>query len=260
MRSRTAVSVHNDLAPGEASVAVGATNIELAGGVDVPHGFLVDPALRQSLDRIGLDDVSNIGRTEVFLAVLMGDDNLGYANRLAILVTHGHLAFSIWPEVFFFTRAARQRDRMQNLVGIVNGCRHEFRGFTAGITKHDALIAGAFILVAGGINALGNIGRLRVQQHFDVGILPMKTILLVTNIANRFAGGLDDTLLRKRWSAHFAGNHQTVGRSQRLAGHADLIGVKTRLRTLAKVKIDDFVRNPVAPLVRMAFGHGFTGE
>ena len=60
--------------------------------------------------------------------------------------------------------------------------------------------------------------------------------------------------------ADFAGDDDAVGRRQRLAGDADLIGIDARLRPLAEEEIDDFIGNSIANLVRMPFGHGFAGE
>ena len=47
MRRRAAVGVDDDLAAGQAAVAVGAADEELAGGIDVPDGPWRDPAFGQ---------------------------------------------------------------------------------------------------------------------------------------------------------------------------------------------------------------------
>ena len=56
MRRRAAIGVDDDLAAGEAAVAVRAADDELAGRVDVPDRLVGDPALRQRLADVGLDD------------------------------------------------------------------------------------------------------------------------------------------------------------------------------------------------------------
>ena len=99
------------------------------------------------------------------------------------------------------------------------------------------------------------------SRHFDVSVAPMEAVLLVADVLDR----LCERLLRSRRgrnfrAADFAGDDDPVGRRQRLAGDADLIGIDARLRPFAEEQIDDFVRNPIANLVRMAFGNGFTGE
>ena len=61
-------------------------------------------------------------------------------------------------------------------------------------------------------------------------------------------------------AAHFAGDDDAIGGRERLRGDADGVGVDARLRAFAEKLIDDFVRNTVANLVRMAFGNGLAGE
>ena len=53
VRRRAAVGVDDDLAAGEAAVAVRAADDELAGRVDVPDGLARDPAVGQRLEDIG---------------------------------------------------------------------------------------------------------------------------------------------------------------------------------------------------------------
>ena len=62
MRGRAAVGVDDDLAAGQAGIAVGAADDELAGRIDVPDGVLVHPAGWQRGDDEGLDDGADIGR------------------------------------------------------------------------------------------------------------------------------------------------------------------------------------------------------
>jgi hypothetical protein len=62
----------------------------------------------------------------------------------------------------------------EDLVRIVDRRRHQLRRLAAGIAEHDALVAGALVLVAGGVDALGDVGRLAVQQHVDLGVFQWK--------------------------------------------------------------------------------------
>jgi hypothetical protein len=70
-------------------------------------------------------------------------------------------------------------------VAVLDRRRHQGFGFAAGVAEHDALVARALVLVVLGIDALGDMRRLRVQQHLDFGALPMKAILLVADVADR---------------------------------------------------------------------------
>ena len=79
----------------------------------------------------------------------------------------------------------------------MEGRRHEIGGFVRRIAEHDALIARAFILVAGGVHALGDVRRLGVEQDFDLGGVPMEPGLFVADVLDRLARGLLDPLVRK---------------------------------------------------------------
>ena len=139
-------------------------------------------------------------------------------------------------------------------MGVVDRRRHQRRGLVAGIAEHDALVAGTLVLVAGGIDALGDMGRLGMEIDRDVGGLPVEAFLLVADILDRLAGELDHRVLGDGiGTAHLAGDDDAVGGGKRLAGHAGL-------GLCRQIGIDDGVGDPVADLVRMTLGNGFTGE
>ena len=72
--------------------------------------------------------------------------------------------------------------------------RHIGLGLAAGETEHDPLIAGPFVLVAAGIDTLGNVGRLRVEVIFQRGMTPVEPFLLVADHTHRFARGPFDQI------------------------------------------------------------------
>ena len=72
---------------------------------------------------------------------------------------------------------------------VIDRRRHQLGRLAAGVAEHDALVAGALVLVAGGVDALGDVGGLRVQQHFDLGVAPMEAVLLVADVLDRRARG-----------------------------------------------------------------------
>ncbi len=132
--------------------------------------------------------------------------------------------------------------------------RHQLGRLAAGIAEHDALVARALVLVAGGIDALGDIGRLLVDQAFDLGMLPVEAFLLVADRLDALARRLDQLILGDLFGpAHLARQDDAVGRRQRLARDA-------RGRIGGQEDIDDRVRDPVAHLVRMALGDQLAGE
>src|SRR5271154_6221353 len=83
----------------------------------------------------------------------------------------------------------RLRNRAQDLVRVIERRRHEFWRLTASVAEHDSLIARALVFVAGGVDALGDVGGLGVQQHLDVDAAPMKAALLVADVLDGLAGG-----------------------------------------------------------------------
>ncbi len=78
------------------------------------------------------------------------EHDLRHAHGLAVLVAHGDLALGIRTELVAaaLTLVAQGRENLENLVGIIERRRHEFRGLAAGIAEHDALVAGTLVLVA----------------------------------------------------------------------------------------------------------------
>ena len=153
VRSRSAVGVDDDLAAGQPAVAVGAADEELARRIDVPDSVLRDEALGQRLQDVGLGQRLDIVRGQMLVDMLMRQDDLGHADRLAVLVTDRDLALGIGAEALLGARAARLRQVLQDAVGIVDRRRHQFRRLPAGVAEHDALVAGTLFLVAGLVDA-----------------------------------------------------------------------------------------------------------
>ena len=111
MCALSAVGVHDNLAAGEARVAVGAANYELAGGVHI----VLDVIIEQACDALVVDyfegardeDVDHIladallhGLVRVKLVVLRADDNGVDAHRAVVVVVFdGHLALRIGAQI-----------------------------------------------------------------------------------------------------------------------------------------------------------------
>ena len=119
---------------------------------------------------------------------------------------------------------------------------------TAGLAPSSLLCRAATL------NALRDVGRLRMQQNLHIRLLPVKTVLLVADVLDRGAHHAFDLLVGDRFrTAGFAGDHDLVGGSKRLAGGADRPGVDAGLRAFTEKQIDDLIGNPVADLVRMSW-------
>ncbi len=260
---RAAIGVDNDLAAGEAGIAVGAADVELAGRIDMPDGLAVDPVLGQRFAHIGFDTLADLIGGHVLDQVLVRDHDFAHADRLAVLVMHGDLALGVRTQHLLATGMARFRNQPQDLVGVEDRRRHQVRRLVAGIAEHDALIAGAFFLVGAGlqgVDALRDVGGLRMQQDFDVAGLPVEAFLLVADILDGAAHHALDLIVGHGFgSAGLTGDHHLVGGGERFARRADGPGIDARLGAFAEKQIDDFVGNPVANLVRVAFGDRLRG-
>lgn len=193
-----------------------------------------------------------------------------------MFVTDGDLALGIGAELGGFALAllAGFGEKTQDPVRIVDRRRHQIRRFLAGITEHDALVASAFVtlLVGGVIDALRDVGRLRVKENVDLGGLPVEAVLFVTDVADGAAGGglelrrVDDVvtvlvlLHQRRRQTNFTGNDDAIGGRQGLAGDADGPGIDAGSGSFTVNKVDDLVGDTVTNLVRMTFCNGLTGE
>src|SRR3954451_14461206 len=98
MPSPAAVTVHDDLATGQAGVALRTANDETSGGIDQKFGGPVDHRFREHLADHFLDaEFFDLAMIDIF-GVLGGDDDVGDADRLAVLVNYRALRFRVCPE------------------------------------------------------------------------------------------------------------------------------------------------------------------
>ncbi len=288
VRGIAAVGVDDDLAPGQAAVAVRSADHEIAGRVDQEVGALRrHPALGQRRGDGVADQVLDHAR-RVLLAVagvgivLGRDHDLGAADRLAVDVFDGDLALGVGLQVEDLSAAALVGQHLEDLVGEVDRGRHERAllvdlALGAGEAEHHALVAGAFLLAVFlllGIDAHRDVGRLAVQQHLDIGAVERKTILVVADVLDHIARDLRDQLAidlrlvavlveQRLLAAAFAGDDDLVGRAQRLAAeprvHQAVVG-DAELDVVGEERIEDRVRNLIADFVGMTFGDGLAGE
>ena len=124
---------------------------------------------------------------------------------------------------------------------IINRSRHEIFGFTASIAEHNALIARAFFLIGGltRINTLRDIGRLAMQQHVDLGALPVEAFLLIANVLDGLTSEMGDRVFADLGTAHFTRDHDAVGGGERLTSDADLIGVDASRLAFTEEQVND---------------------
>ncbi len=140
---------------------------------------------------------------------------------------------------------------VQDIVGIKDRSRHQNCRLTTGIAKHNSLISSPLILASRGVNTLSNIGRLGMQSAINLDFLPIKSLLLVSYIANRLAGQLVDVSARNiLGTPSFPDNPDKIG-----CGYSFNGGTGKRINR--QKSIDQSIRNPVTKLIRMPFRHRF---
>ena len=159
MRRVAAIGVDDDLAAGQAAIAVGAADHEFAGRIDQEvRGLLRHPALRQRRST-SWAIMSLIRPGEYFLplrlfSIVLGrDHDLGAADRLAVDILHRDLALGVGLQVEHLAAAALFRHHLQDLVREENRRGHQRALFVdfalvAGVTEHHALVAGALFFAA----------------------------------------------------------------------------------------------------------------
>ncbi len=186
MRSRAAVGIDNDLAPGQAAIAVRTTDHEAAGRVDIDFLLGRHPAGGQARLDDGQQHALDLALADA-LVVLGRDDDAGGAHRLAIDVAQRDLALGVGlePGDQKILVAPHFADPAQDEMRVVERRRHQILGLAARIAEHDALVAGALILVAGGIDAHGDIGGLRMQMHIHLSVAPGEAGLVVADVMHR---------------------------------------------------------------------------
>ncbi len=152
---------------------------------------------------------------------------------------------------------------LQDVVAVLQGGRHQLGRLVRGVAEHDALVAGAFVLVLGRIHALGDVGRLRVQVVLELEGLPVEAVLFIADGAHDAADRVLDLLLNAgrpvalsvhdALAADLAGQNHQIGRRQGLARHA-------RFRIFRQEQIDDRVGDLVRDLVGVAFRDALGGK
>ncbi len=175
---------------------------------------------------IGFDDLADVVGRLLRIGVLGREHDRDSLHRLAVVVAHRDLALRVRRQRLLLAGMARIGQQFENAVAELDRRRHQFRRFVGGVAEHDALVARALFLVARGIDALGDVFGLAVQQHLDLGVAPAETFLIVADVLDRHARVMRDQLLAHRVGATvFAGDDDAVGRRhasrRRSAGSRD---------------------------------------
>ena len=200
------------------------------------------------LDQLLDDDLANRRMADVGF-MLRRDHHRGDLLRTPIDVTHGDLALSVGAQEIdllllaqfgdVFHQPMRERDRQRHLLG----------GLVASEAEHQALVAGALLLMqslAFG-DTLRDIGGLRLDRHQHRAGLGIEAGLdiVVADVPGSLAR--DAYEIGMGAAGNFAGQHDEAGFGQRLEGNSG-VGV------FGNQRIENCIRNLIAHLVGMAFG------
>ena len=196
VRRRAAVGVDDDLAAGDAGVAVRPADHEASRRVDVDLRVLVhqlrgDHAVDDLLGDVFLHRLLRDER-----AVLGGKDDRVDPHRRVAVVLDRDLRLAVGPQVVEHAVAPRAGQALGELVREHDRQRHQLFGFRAREAEHQALIAGA-----AGVHAHRDVGRLAVnrgQHRAGFGVEPV----LAAGVADLVDRRADDVLVVDvaRWS------------------------------------------------------------
>ena len=249
MTSITTVGVDDDFAAREASVALWATDHEATGWVDVELGVLGDELRWHDW----LDDQFADGFFEVLLLdvfVMLGRHHDGFdANWGVTVVAHRNLGFAVraQPVDALMLRLAHVSEPLRQLVRELDRQRHQFGGFGASVTKHQALVASALFRRVAAINALRDVWRLlfNSNEHAAGGCIKAHSRAGETNFTHSFARDL--LVIHRCFGGDFTGDHHKTGLREGFASDA-------AVWVLCQTRIEHAVRNSVAQLVWVSFG------
>ena len=173
------IGVDDDLAAGEAGVAVRPADLEQAGRVDVdlvsagsqPSG--ITSAKRPSHSRAASPGLLALVESR---RVLGRDDERGRADRLLVLVFERDLALGVGLEERCRARMAVGGHAFEDLVAVIERRGHQAGRLVGRVTEHDALVARALVLVAALVDAHRDMRRLAVEVVLRIERLPVEAV------------------------------------------------------------------------------------
>jgi len=184
-----------------------------------------------------------------------GNDDVGNGHGLAVLIHHGDLRFGVRAQPRDFAALADVRQFAAEAVGEHDRRGHQFGRFIAGVTKHQALVAGTLfvgLLTLGfaGVHALGDVGGLLGDNYIYKHAVGMKDVIVIdiADLADGRARDLDEIQVRLR--GDLTADDDDVGFDVGFAGDAGKL-------VLREAGVQHGVRNGVRHFVRMALADGF---
>ena len=180
-------------------------------------------------------------------SVLRGDDDRMATQRQTCLlvVDQRELRFRVRSQLRVIAAEATFAQAAQDVVAVVECCRHQLFRLVASVAEHQALVAGAFFA-----DAVCDVGGLFVDTIIDAKLLPVKALLFVAQRLHDFLRARAHLFGRDGGvRAHFACQHDAVGRCHTFDGDA-------RGAVLFQVQIEDGIGDTIANFVGVSFGDG----
>ena len=213
MASGSAIAVNDDLAAGQTTIAVGATDDETPGRIDEIARFFGQQFLGQN----GANDFGDHRFCQLFMGnirVMLGGNDDGIdRHRLAIHVANRQLALGVRTQPGQTAVLADFCLTLHDSVCIIYRQRHEGGGLVAGVSEHQPLIACPLVKIEPlpFIYPLGNIRRLPVdcRQDGTTFIIKADVGIVITDATNRLLR--DFAIIDMRRCRDFSGNDDESG-------------------------------------------------
>ena len=192
-----AIRIDDDLASGKAGVALRSADDERAARIQVIDGVLVEVLGGHHLLHHVLHEVLADLLERHVRRVLHRDDHGVHAQRharaVADHVLDGHLGLGVRSGPGEHARATQIGDLAVELVREHNGERHALLGLVRGVAEHEALVAGAdVLLLLVDVHRLGDVRTLLLDGEQDVARLEVEALVgrVVADLLDRVADHL----------------------------------------------------------------------
>ena len=181
--------------------------------------------------------------------MLGGDDHRLHPLGDAEGVLHRHLGLAVRPQVGQYLLLAALGQPQAEVMGHVDGQRHQLRRFRAGKAHHDPLVARALILADG----VRYLFRLLLDGDDDAAVVGVEAVLglSVADVADNLARYAREVGVMG--GGDLAEDDHEAGGGHHLAGHVSRGVVDEDL-------VQDGVRNLVTELVRVALRDRLRGH
>jgi hypothetical protein len=152
VRAGAAIGVDDDLAAGQAAVALRPADDEAPGRVDQVACVFSQVGRQHRLDDVfdhGLDELGHLVAQAPLGGVLAAQHHGVDRMRLAVHVAHRDLALGVRAQEGQAAVLAQLGLALDQAVRVVDRRGHQDRGLVAGIAEHQALVAGAGVRGSG---------------------------------------------------------------------------------------------------------------